>query len=79
MQEARGPGPLPPPQTPPLRRQKDRQEGVPTCRALHVQSLSCLVKNGAGLEGRSARPAAAGRGENPCAACGYLFPAAAGR
>ena len=23
------------------------------CRALHVQSLSCLVKNGAGLEGRS--------------------------
>ena len=79
MQEARGPGPLPPPQTPPLRRQKDRQEGFPTGRALHVQSLSCLVKNGAGLEGRSARPAAAGRGENPCASCGYLFPAAAGR
>lgn len=47
------PRPAPAAPTPPLIRQKDRQEGFPTCRALHVQSLSCLVKNGAGLEGRS--------------------------
>lgn len=45
---------------PPLLRQKDRQ-GFPTCRALHVHSLSCLVKNGggwrAGLRGRRRRGA----------------------
>lgn len=54
------PGPPPPPPDPPLLRQKDRQ-GFPTCRALHVHSLSCLVKNGggwrAGLRGRRRRGA----------------------
>lgn len=73
------PRPAPAAPTPPLIRQKDRQEGFPTCRALHVQSLSCLVKNGAGLEEVWRPAAAAGRGEDPCAAGGHLFPAAADR
>lgn len=60
------PRPAPAAPTPPLIRQKDRQEGFPTCRALHVQSLSCLVKNGAGLEGRSGgRRRGAGRTPAP--------------
>lgn len=65
------PRPAPAAPTPPLIRQKDRQEGFPTCRALHVQSLSCLVKNGAGLEGRSGgRRRRRGAGRTPAPPAG---------
>lgn len=66
----------PDPSSHPTERQTRRVPDL-SCPACSESVMFGQERGGAG--GQVWRPAAAGRGEDPCAACGHLFPAAADR